>query len=150
VLAPGDALRWRLLVDTGSLAPGFYLVRVQAGVTGDAGEAIRPGRPEFTIEMRARSEATPAELARRVAEWLTAEGDLARARAATDTLERVYADSVAVHLIRSRLAEAEGNDVLARQELEAAAEYMRLDRDTLFRRFARPGQIEDLIDSLRP
>lgn len=148
VIEPGDALRWRLMVDTGTLGPGFYLVRVQTVATGGAGESIRTRRSEFIFEMRARSEALPAELSRRAAEWLTAEGDAGRARAATDDLERVYPDSVAVHLIRSRIAEAEGNDSLARLELDRAAEFMRSDRDTLFRHFARPGQIEDLIDSL--
>ncbi len=147
-IEPGDAVRWRLMFDTGMLDPGFYLVRVQTGATGAAGEPIRRQRSEFTIEMRARSEALPAELARRAAEWVTAQGDAVRARAATDALEHVYPDSVAVHLIRSRIAEAEGNDTLARRELDVAAGFMRQDRDTLFRRFARPGQIEDLIDSL--
>jgi hypothetical protein len=146
---PGDALRWRVIIETSGLAPDFYAVQAQTGATGDRGEAIRRQRPEFTFELRARSAALPAELARRVAEQLTADGDAARARAATEVLERIYPDSVAVHLIRSRIAEAEGNEALARRELNVAAAYMRAERDTLFRQFARPGQIEDLIDSLR-
>ena len=149
-IEPGDALRWRVTIDTEGLQPDFYTAQAQTRAAGESGAVIRLQRPEFTFELRARAGASPAELARRVAERLTAAGDAAKARAATDVLERVYPDSVAVHLIRSRIAEAEGNDALARRELNIAAAYMRAERDTLFRHFARPGQIEDLIDSLRP
>ncbi len=147
---PGDALRWRVMLETRALEPGFYLVRAQATATGDGGEPVRARRSEFTLEIRSRAEALPAELARRTAEWLTAEGDAVNARAAVEALERVYPDSVAVHLIRGRLADAEGDDTTARREMAIAAAFMRSDRDGLFRRFARPGQIEDLVDSLRP
>ena len=147
-IAAGDAVRWRVRLDTAGLPPDFYVVQAQTVVTAERGDAIRRQRPEFTFELRARSGALPAELARRAAEQLTADGDVVRARAATEVLERIYPDSVAVHLIRSRIAEAEGNEALARRELNIAAGYMRAERDTLFRQFARPGQIEDLIDSL--
>jgi hypothetical protein len=149
----GDAVRWRLMVDTTTLTPGFYEALTQTTVTAVTSEGATPVRLEragFTFEMRARSDALREELLRREAEWLTATGDPASARAATLALERIYPDSVVVHLIRSRIAEAEGNERLARQELDRAAAFMRADRDVLFRRYARPGQIEDLVDALRP
>jgi hypothetical protein len=152
-IAPGDAVRWRLMVDTAALTPGFYEALTRTAVTAvtvDGRAPVRPERAGFTLELRPRSAAVPEELLRRDAEWLTATGDPVSARAAVAALERLYPDSVVVHLIRSRIAEAEGNDRLARQELDRAAAFMRADRDRLFRRFARPGQIEDLIDSLRP
>jgi hypothetical protein len=144
-MAPGDAVRWRLLLD-GIAEPGLY--RVAADVV-DTGDGIRRQKPAFVVEVRAREEALPAELTRRQAEWLAARNDPG-AYAATEALARVYPDSVVVHLIRSRLADAAGDETAARRELDAALDFMRHDRDRLFRRFARPGQIEDLIDSLLP
>ena len=85
-----------------------------------------------------------------IAEAATAAGDFARARPAVAQLERVYPDSVAVHLIRSRIADAEGDLATYTREIELAREFLRQDRDRLFRQFARPGQIEDLVDSLAP
>ncbi len=149
-IEPGDAVRWRLQFEADALSAGQYRMQTELAVTDEFGNAVRRERPAFVIEVRRRSSAQPAELARRVAEWWTAQGAPARAHAAVDELARVYPDSVAVHLIRSRLAEAEGDTVRARRELDAAAAFMRVDRDTLFRRFARPGQIEDLIESLVP
>jgi hypothetical protein len=149
-IEPGDALRWRALIPAEALLPGFYEVRVGTQATTNGGDSIRRERGEFTIELRARTAALPEELARREAEWLTAMGEARAAHAATASLARLYPDSVVVHLIRSRLAEAAGDEAGARRELDLALEFMRIDRDRLFRRFARPGQIEDLIESLRP
>lgn len=145
----GEAVRWRLLVRE-SLPPGLYRVRGQVDAVDARGEGVRARRSDFVVEIRARAAGLEAEHARRVAEWLAAQGDTRGSRVATEVLEKVYPDSVAVHLIRSRLAEAEGDVVGARRELDQAAAFMRVDRDVLFRRFARPGQIEDLVDSLRP
>lgn len=146
---PGDALRWRLMVD-GGLAPGFYTVTAALSWPAGDGIAVRSRRAAFVVEIRGREMAGPAELARRTAEWLAAQGAAAEAWDATEALERVYPDSVAVHLIRSRLAEASGDAAGARRQLALAAAVMRADRDVLFRAFARPGQVEDLVDSLVP
>ena len=148
-LEPGDAVRWRALLDTSALPPALYTVsttvaaRVQDGTPRDE-------QPDLVLELRPREAAEPAELARRTAEWLTAVGDPRAAFVATEVLERVYPDSVAVHLIRSRIADRQQDTALARRELDEALVFMRRDRDRLFRRYARPGQIEDLIESLAP
>ena len=148
-LDPGDAVRWRALLDTSDLPPALYTISSTVSVQVPGG-APRAEQPDLIVELRARDAAEPAELARRAAEWLAAEGDPLVAWAATEELERVYADSVAVHLIRSRIAERQQDAARSRRELDEALAYMRRDRDRLFRRYARPGQIEDLIDSLAP
>lgn len=148
-LEPGDSLRWQALLDGAQLESGFYRVQASSGAVDAYGTPVRMQRAAFVLEVRSRPEAEPAELARRVAEWLAARGTPGEAWAATEDLARVYPDSVAVHLIRSRLADAAGDASRARLELDVAEGFMRTDRDTLFRRFARPGQIEDLVESLR-
>lgn len=149
-IEPGDGVRWRVRFDANQFSSGFYRLVVDLPATDEFGNAVRRERPDFVVEVRRRSAAQPAELARRVAEWWTAQDEREPAHAAVDELERVYPDSVAVHLIRSRLAEAAGDTAGAQRALAVALRFMRADRDILFRRFARPGQIEDLIDSLMP
>lgn len=156
-LGPADALRWRVVLPATAVGPGVYRLDVELAVTDATGRRPRTQRAGLLFEVRARNAAEPAELARRAAEWLTADATpdagprvAAEAYAATETLARVYPDSVVVHLIRSRLADAAGDAAGARRELDAALVFMRADRDVLFRRYARPGQIEDLIDSLLP
>jgi len=148
-LTPADAFRWRVSIGDGDLAPGLYRVRVEAHASEAGRQPLGRQPAEFVFEVRPREDAMPAELARRVAERLTAAGDLPKAKAAATELERIYPDSVAVHLIRSRIADAEGDAPAYMREIDLAREFLRQDRDRLFRRFARPGQIEDLIDSLR-
>ena len=159
-LPAGDALRWRVGLGAGSgnvgsggdgvLSPGQYRVEVGTRGTDGASLPVRRQAAEFTFEVRPRVVGLAAELARREAERFTAAGDFARARPAVAQLERVYPDSVAVHLIRSRIADAEGDLATYTREIELAREFLRQDRDRLFRQFARPGQIEDLVDSLVP
>ena len=165
MLAAGDALRWRVALagtvnadvnadanaaaDADVLEPGVYHVDVEAHATDGQGLRIRRQAGEFTFEVRPRIVGLAAELARREAERWTAAGDFARARPAVARLEQLYPDSVAVHLIRSRIADAEGDLATYSREIDLAREFLRQDRDRLFRQFARPGQIEDLIDSLR-
>jgi hypothetical protein len=149
-IEPGDALRWRVMLEAGVSQAGVFTVSTEFASVDEMGRPLRRERAEFDIEVRSRTTVLPAELARRRAEWLAAQGARAEAYAATEALAQVYPESVVVHLIRSRLAEAAGDVRLARRELDVALDFMRQDRDILFRRFARPGQIEDLIDSLRP
>lgn len=148
-LDPADALRWRLVLPAGALVPGAWRLDIELRVSDGAGQPPRRQKAALLFEVRSRASAEPAELARRTAEWLAADG-APDACAATEALARVYPDSVVVHLIRSRLADAAGDPAGARRELDEALVFMRADRDALFRRYARPGQIEDLIDSLLP
>lgn len=148
-LTPADAFRWRVTIGNGDLVPGLYRVRVESHASDEAGRPLGRQPAEFVFEVRGKEDAAPAELARRVAERLTAAGEFARAKAAATELERTYPDSVAVHLIRSRIADAEGDTAAYTREIDLAREFLRQDRDRLFRQFARPGQIEDLVDSLR-
>jgi len=147
---PGDAVRWRFMLESGLAVPGMYTVEGWLDAVDQHGDAIRRQRPRFTIEVRDRAAAEPAELARREAEWLAASGLGTHAYEATEALARIHPTSVAVHLIRGRLADATGDERGARREMDLAAELLRKDADTLFRRFSRPGQLEDLVDSLRP
>jgi hypothetical protein len=149
-IEPGDAFVWRVAIGRGDLAAGVYRVDVGTGAVEATGQTVREEAPRFIFEVRPRSAVAPAELARREAERLTAAGDFASAKVAVSELERIYPDSVAVHLIRSRIADAEGEAVTYAREIELAREFLRRDRDRLFRQFARPGQIEDLIESLAP
>jgi hypothetical protein len=148
-IGPADALRWRADVGHSDLPPGLYRVVVQSHGVDTDGRALDRQPAEFVFEVRPAGDGEPAELARRVAERLTADGDFARAKEAVATLERTYPDSIAVHLIRSRIADAEGDGDAYAREIAQAREFLRSDRDRLFRKYARPGQIEDLADSLR-
>jgi hypothetical protein len=146
----GDALRWRVAIGDSDLPPGIYRLEVSTPLTDAEGRPVRGRATEFAFEVRARASAEPAELARREAERFTAAGDFAHARPAVARLEGIYPASVAVHLIRGRIADAEGDPETSVRENRTARQYLLEDRDTLFRRYARPGQIEDLMDSLAP
>ena len=149
-IGAGDSLRWRATVTGVALVPGIYRLDVTVAATDEASRPVRRQAAELVFEVRPRAAAAPPELARRLAERFTARAEFADARTAVEGLERLYPDSVAVHLIRSRIADAEGDADASGREIDIARDFLRRDRDQLFRRFARPGQIEDLVDSLAP
>jgi len=143
-----EGLEWHATLLNGSLPAGLYALTVHVRAVDQDSRPVAPNTPTFHFEVRTPTEEDRPEILVREADRHFRSGEYVEARAAVAELLRIHPRSAIAHMMRQRIASAEGNRAEVIAAIKQARTLLSTGQDELLLKFRSAESLREALQNL--
>ena len=144
----GEGLKWHVTISNGTLPAGLYELTVNVRASDEQSRPILPMAPMFVFEVRTPTDNDRPEVLARQAFRQLERHEYNEANATVAELRRIHPRSVVAHMLRAKIASAQGNRGEATAAIEQARTLLTTGQDALLGKFHTPEEIRETLQGL--